>query len=161
VTRKNVAPPSEPGLRDARDEDWPFVERLYVDALVDGQGFGAAEAAAQVRLRRARWKLAGAYAIVAVDAERPLGVVWVLEDQVATGGDYVQLVATEHAHRRRRVAETLLRAALERSAQRGRERLRAGIHPRNGPSLALFERLGFRPEDRAGELVIVGRRLGA
>jgi L-amino acid N-acyltransferase YncA len=160
VTRDRSERLLEPGLRDARDSDWPFVERLYVEAMVEGQAYGAAEAAAHVHERRARWKLTGAYAIVATDAERHLGVIWVLEDLFAAGCDYVQLIATDRPHRRRRVAETLLRAAIERSTQRGRERLRAGIHPRNRPSLRLFETFGFRPEDQIGDLVIVGLRLG-
>lgn len=151
---------TKPSYRDACDGDWPFVERLYVDALVEGHAYDEADATAHVGERRARWKLEGAYAIVATEAEQLLGVVWVLRDTVAAGCDYVQLIAVDRPYRRRRVAEALLRAAIERSGQRGRERLRAGVQRLNRPSLRLFEALGFRAENGDAELLMMSLPLG-
>ena len=152
---------TKPGLRDACAGDWPFVERLYMEALVEGHAYGEADAATHVSERRERWKLEGAYAIVATEAEQPLGVVWVLRDTVAAGCDYVQLIAADRPYRRRGIAEALLRAAIERSRRRGRERLRAGVHRLNRPSLRLFEALGFRAENADAELLMMSFALGA
>jgi L-amino acid N-acyltransferase YncA len=151
----------EPSLREARDGDWPFVERLYVEAVIQNYELDAARAAAHVAERRSRWKLEGAYAMVATQAEERLGVVWVLPDAVAANCDYVQLIAVAAPYRRRGVAESLLRAAIERSRSRQRLRLRAGVHRRHAASLKLFARLSFRVEDEnAGELLMLSLPLG-
>ena len=149
-----------PLLREGVSGDWDFVERLYVEALVEGHRYGEAEAVQHVRARRERWQQPDAYALVAADAGRPLGVVWVIRDVFAAGCDYVQLVATDGRQRRRGVATALLRAAVARSTERGRRGLRAGVYHANRPSLRLFESLGFREEDPKAELVMVSLPLG-
>jgi len=137
----------EPSFRDACEGDWPFVERLYVEAVSNNYGYGEERAAAHVEERRERWKLEGAYAIVAEEAGHSLGVVWVLPDGVAANCDYVQLIASDGPYRRRGIAERLLRAAIERSRRRGRRSLRAGVSRRNRLSVELFERLSFEVEN--------------
>ncbi len=141
----------EPGFRDACDDDWPFVERLYKEAVRSNYRYGEKDAAAHVEERRQRWKLVGGYAIVAEKAGKSLGVVWVLPDAVAAGCDYVQLIAVDDPYRRRGIAERLLRAAIERSRRRRRRGLRAGVDRQNRPSLDLFERLSFEVENPDAE----------
>lgn len=149
-----------PLLREGVPGDWEFVERVYVEALVEGHRYREAEAVAHVRARRERWQQPDGYALVAADAGRPLGVVWVIRDVVAAGCDYVQLVATDGPQRGRGIAAALLRAAVDRSTERGRRGLRAGVYHANRPSLRLFESLGFRGEDPKAELVMMRLSLG-
>lgn len=149
----------QPGFRDARQDDWPFVERLYAEAVRSNYGYREEDAAAHVALRSQRWKLEGAYAIVAEEEGQSLGVVWVLPDAVAAGCDYVQLIAVDDPYRRRGIAEGLLRAAIERSRRRGRKTLRAGVDRRNRPSVDLFERLSFEAENPDAKLLMMNLSL--
>lgn len=145
----------EPGFRDACEGDWPFVERLYKVAVRSNYRYGEEDAAAHVEERSQRWKLEGGYAIVAEEAGKSLGVVWVLPDAVAASCDYVQLIAVDDLYRRRGIAEDLLRAAIERSGRRGRRSLRAGVDRRNRPSVDLFGRLSFKVENPDAELLMM------
>ena len=146
-------------FRDACQGDWSFVEHLFVEAVRINYGYGEEDAAAHVEARRERWKLEGAYAIVAEEAGQSLGVVWVLPDSMVASCDYVQLISVDDPYRRRGIAEDLLRAAIERSRRRGRMSLRAGVNRRNRPSVALFKRLSFEVENPDDDLLMMSSPL--
>ena len=116
---------------------------LVLDVLTRESGL--TQSPAQNRLRAERLAQEGRAAVARVD-----GRVVAISTEAASTGRLVHVgaTATEPAHRRRGLAGACVTAIVERARAGGRATHGAVLFTgeRNGPALALYERMGFVPE---------------
>ena len=140
-------------IRDASDRDWPLAKSLYIEAArATHPGSTEQERERHVEQRKTRW-LEATLRLLALRDGRPAGLIWLVRDRAEPRGQYVQLVAVERWARRKGLARLLLREAVRRAGGT----VRAGIHPDNASSLALFAGEGFVTEAVTPGLIFVRR----
>lgn len=112
---------------EADPSAWSFAKQLYCEATkITHPEFDEQAVREHVNARRSRWFASGAYALLAVDFDGPIGIVWVLSGWQDPAGDYIQLIAVAPDRRREGVGTQLLMSAVARSRERGQNSLRLG-----------------------------------
>ena len=91
---------------------------------------------------------------LALDAERPVGVL-LLADVPALGGWDLSYLGVVPEARRRGVGRELTCRALAEACRAGVPRLSLAVDTRNEPAWALYRGLGFTPYDRREVLLVV------
>lgn len=141
-----------------QDSDWRLWRELRLAALADAPAAFPGAAAAWDRGGEQRWRGwltdPNALAVVALDAETPIGLVRGLVEPDAA---WLYSLWVSSGHRRGGTARQLI-GAVVRWAETRSHLLRLSVVPDNTPAIHLYRRLGFIPAALIGDPTPSGER---